>query len=176
MRAAKRLQMNSQLSDGARPHLEPRINASLIIPIFWCEEASQIAPAEAAAFRNHVYWALKLERGARLGLWAAAAAALAGAVAAMAALAVVAARRQQACRGGGGEGGGGGPEGGAGEEGRVDEEWVGGGPAEGVEEGVEEGGPGGAGAEGSGDDGGIRAPLLQPAPVSGKAGWSGAAS
>eukprot|EP00198_Chlamydomonas_reinhardtii_P008572 XP_001697909.1 predicted protein [Chlamydomonas reinhardtii] len=42
MRAAKRLQLSSQLSDTARAVLEPGIGAPLLLPVFWAEEASQL--------------------------------------------------------------------------------------------------------------------------------------
>ncbi|KAG2451781.1 hypothetical protein HYH02_003559 [Chlamydomonas schloesseri] len=55
MRAAKRLQLSSQLSDTARATLEPGIASSLLLPVFWAEEASQVSEAQAAAFRGSVY-------------------------------------------------------------------------------------------------------------------------
>ncbi|GLC49858.1 hypothetical protein PLESTB_000316400 [Pleodorina starrii] len=45
---AKRLQLSSQITASARATLEPSIGASLIQPIFWAEEASEISAVQAA--------------------------------------------------------------------------------------------------------------------------------
>ncbi|KAG2485799.1 hypothetical protein HYH03_015510 [Edaphochlamys debaryana] len=58
LRAAKRLQMSSQLTDSARATLEPSIPTPLILPVFWVEEASQVSEPQAAAFRAKVYGVL----------------------------------------------------------------------------------------------------------------------
>ncbi|GLC43222.1 hypothetical protein PLESTB_000849100 [Pleodorina starrii] len=60
MRAAKRLQLSSQITAPARATLEPSIGASLILPIFWSEEASEISAVQAATFRGGVYRAQRV--------------------------------------------------------------------------------------------------------------------
>ncbi|PNW71524.1 hypothetical protein CHLRE_16g657950v5 [Chlamydomonas reinhardtii] len=93
MRAAKRLQLSSQLSDTARAVLEPGIGAPLLLPVFWAEEASQVSEAQAAAFRGSVYrvqgWV------AALRAWALPAAAVAAVLAVAAGGAAVAAGRRE---------------------------------------------------------------------------------
>lgn len=84
MRAAKRLQLSTQLTAAARTTLEPTIGASLILPIFWAEEASQISAVQAAAFRASVYGARRILYVIRSWSYPAAAAAVAVVVVAMA--------------------------------------------------------------------------------------------
>ncbi|KAG2441772.1 hypothetical protein HXX76_003385 [Chlamydomonas incerta] len=94
MRAAKRLQLSSQLSDSARAVLEPAIAAPLLLPVFWAEEASQVSEAQAAAFRGSVYRVQRLAAALRAAVPPAAAAAAALALAAGGA-AVAVARRER---------------------------------------------------------------------------------
>lgn len=55
MRAAKRAQLSSQLTTQARMHLEPKINDSLILPVFWAEETCQITEDQGHMFASAVY-------------------------------------------------------------------------------------------------------------------------
>ena len=56
MRAAKRLQLSSQLSDTARAVLEPGIGAPLLLPVFWAEEASQVRDQAMVGGGRGVGW------------------------------------------------------------------------------------------------------------------------
>ncbi|KXZ42318.1 hypothetical protein GPECTOR_162g133 [Gonium pectorale] len=60
MRAAKRLQLSSEITDSARATLEPGLRNATILPVFWAEEASQISPEQGAAFAATVYAAQRL--------------------------------------------------------------------------------------------------------------------
>ncbi|GIL50309.1 hypothetical protein Vafri_6517 [Volvox africanus] len=80
MRAAKRLQLSSQLTTSARGTLEPFIGTSLILPIFWAEEASQISGVQAASFRGSVYRAQHIVMAVRTWSYPVATAAIALAV------------------------------------------------------------------------------------------------
>ncbi|EFJ44403.1 hypothetical protein VOLCADRAFT_95412 [Volvox carteri f. nagariensis] len=85
MRAAKRLQLSSQITTSARMTLEPTITTSIILPIFWAEEASRISPSQAAAFRSTVYRAQRIAAATRR--WSYPAAGLTAVLAAAAVLA-----------------------------------------------------------------------------------------
>ncbi|GLC49863.1 hypothetical protein PLESTB_000316900 [Pleodorina starrii] len=47
---AKRLQLSSQITASTRATLEPSIGTSLILPIFWAEEASEISAVQAGRY------------------------------------------------------------------------------------------------------------------------------
>ncbi|GLI63214.1 hypothetical protein VaNZ11_006070 [Volvox africanus] len=83
MRAAKRLQLSSQLTTSARGTLEPSIGTSLILPIFWAEEASKISGIQAASFRSSVYHAQHILMAVRTWSYPATAAAIVLAVLAL---------------------------------------------------------------------------------------------
>ncbi|GLC70444.1 hypothetical protein PLESTF_000974200 [Pleodorina starrii] len=94
MRAAKRLQLSSQITAASRATLEPSIGASLILPIFWAEEASEISAVQVATCRGGVYRAQRVT--AALHAVSYPAAAVLAALAGMAALVAVRPRRQTA--------------------------------------------------------------------------------
>ncbi|GLC58389.1 hypothetical protein PLESTB_001353500 [Pleodorina starrii] len=49
------LELSSQITASTRATLEPSIGASLILPIAWAEEASEISAVQALTFRGGVY-------------------------------------------------------------------------------------------------------------------------
>ncbi|GIL87240.1 hypothetical protein Vretifemale_15338 [Volvox reticuliferus] len=95
MRAAKRLQLSSQLTTSARSTLEPFIRNSLILPIFWAEEASQVSGVQAALFRSSVYTAQHIVTAVRTWSYPAAAAAMALAVLALSVAGVLGAQQRR---------------------------------------------------------------------------------
>ncbi|GLC47283.1 hypothetical protein PLESTB_000224800 [Pleodorina starrii] len=47
--------LSSRITASTRATLEPSIGASLILPILWAEETSEISAVQAATFRGGVY-------------------------------------------------------------------------------------------------------------------------
>lgn len=56
MRAAKRIQLSSQLTEEARANLEPMIASSPVLPIMMAFEEFEVGQAQAQAFKDSVYW------------------------------------------------------------------------------------------------------------------------
>ncbi|GLC75744.1 hypothetical protein PLESTF_001680700 [Pleodorina starrii] len=83
--------LSSQITASARATLEPSIGASLILPILWAEEASEISAVQAATCRGGVYRAQRVAAALHTVSYPAAAV-LAG----MAALVVMRPRRRTA--------------------------------------------------------------------------------
>lgn len=55
MRAKQNIMVSSQITQAMRQHLEPRLDASPVIPMYWSTETAEAPEDQARQFRRVVY-------------------------------------------------------------------------------------------------------------------------